>query len=158
MATANNQPFYLQEIEGSMSCNYSIEKYLIEKHIPKQLTIFLHESLRAMAVPSIFSDYKDLSEQRCCQKWRSTTGMVKLHELLRGAHLEDKRVSLLWDGLLIGILSRTWSASVCVQGHEAFLETAKLDEKGPCGDTKGWERDDTITVWKHWNMMYMYYY
>jgi hypothetical protein len=68
MATANNQPFYLQEIEGSMSCNYSIEKYLIEKHIPKQLTIFLHESLRAMAVPSIFSDYKDLSEQRCCQK------------------------------------------------------------------------------------------
>jgi hypothetical protein len=68
MATANNQPFYLQEIEGSMSCNYSIEKYLIEKHIPKHLTIFLHESLRAMAVPSIFSDYKDLSEQRCCQK------------------------------------------------------------------------------------------
>jgi hypothetical protein len=24
--------------------------------------------------------------------------------------------------------------------------------------SKGWERDDTITVWKHWNMMYMYYY
>jgi hypothetical protein len=40
MTTANNQPLYLQEIQGSMSCNYSIEKYLVEKHTPKHLTIF----------------------------------------------------------------------------------------------------------------------
>jgi hypothetical protein len=61
--------------------------------------------------------------------------MVKLHELLRGAHLEDKRVSCFeMVCSLVFCQEHDQQVYVC-KGHEAFLETAKLDEKGPCGDT-----------------------